>query len=43
VEGTATSDVWGGTAKISRVGRGKAQQTPPDQGSNPENDPLLEG
>src|SRR6218665_2184628 len=38
-------DLWcpGGTAKISEVGRSKTQDTPPDQGTNMEYDPLLEG
>src|SRR6218665_2347835 len=30
-------------AKISEVGRSKTQDTPPDHGTNTENDPLLEG
>ena len=38
-------DLWcrGGTAKISEVGQSKTQDTPPDQGTNTEYDPLLEG
>ena len=33
----------GGTAKVSEVGWSKTQDTPPDQGTNTEYDPLLEG
>ena len=33
---------WGGTEKISEVGRSKTQDTPPDHGTNTEYDPLLE-
>src|SRR6218665_94304 len=36
----ATSGARSGTAKISEVGRSKTQQTPPDQGTNTEYDPL---
>jgi len=43
VEGVATSGARRGTAKISQVVWNKAQQTPPDQTSYPEYDPLLEG
>src|SRR6218665_2362917 len=37
-------DLWcpGGAAKIQEGGRSKTQQTPRDQGSNTEYDPLLE-
>ena len=38
-----TSGTWGETAKFVQVGQGKAQQAPPDQSSNLEYDPLLEG
>ena len=41
-ERTATSGVQSGTAKILQVGQSKVKQTPPDQGSDPEYDPLLE-
>ena len=39
--GTATSGAQGGTTKILQVGWSKAKQTPSDQGSDPEYDPLL--
>src|SRR6218665_1706358 len=39
----ATSGARSGTAKISEVGRSKTQQTLPDQGTNTEYYPLLEG
>src|SRR6218665_1780846 len=34
-ERAVTSSTQGGTAMTLQVGRSKAQQTPPDQGSNP--------
>jgi len=40
-EGTTTSGAQGGTAKILQLGRNKTKQIPPDQGSNPDYDPLL--
>ena len=42
-ERTATYGAQGGMAKASQVGRIKVKQTPPDQGSDAEYDPLLEG
>src|SRR6218665_2003152 len=38
-----TSGARGWTAKISEVGRGKTQDTPPNHGTNTEHNPLLEG
>ena len=42
-DGTATSGAQGGTTKLLHVGRTKAKETHPDQGSDAEYDPLLEG
>src|SRR6218665_350410 len=38
-------DLWcpGWDGKISKVGRSKTQDTPPDHGTNTQYDPLLEG
>ena len=40
--GSATSGALDGIAKISDVGRSKAQKAPPDQGSDAEYDSVLE-
>jgi len=39
---TATSSGQGEVAKLSEVGRSKAQKAPPDQGRDTEYDPVLE-